>query len=210
MSNLPFIDYKHKICIICEGDEDTEYIKRLLELRVWNDKLDFYPINSKSASNIPARYQDAFQNNKYELVIIFCDTDKSPYKEYSLVKEKINLFHGKENASEKIIIFANPCTMQIILSHFKDVSLEKQGKKTNGKIIEECTGVKNYDAHAEQIKEICQKIFRKNYTKMKERVSKINFPDTVSGSTNFATFISKFESDNIDWIKEISRYLTSD
>lgn len=36
-NKLPkFID-KYKICIICEGNEEYEYLKRLKELKVWNE-----------------------------------------------------------------------------------------------------------------------------------------------------------------------------
>ena len=162
MSKLPSINRKHKICVICEGAEDRAYFERLCKLGVWNDAYDFKPINAKSASNIPARYQNEFQNDNYELVLIFCDTDKEPYREYGQIKAKIDAFHGGSTpASQHMIIYANPCTMQIVLSHFGDVSLKNQGKKTNADIIEKFTGVKNYDAHKEQIEEICSKIFRR-------------------------------------------------
>ena len=92
MAKLPAINEKHKVCIICEGYEDDAYIRRLLELNVWNSIYDFTPINAKSASNIPARFQDIFQNNRYEIILVFCDTDKAPYREYKEVKRKINKF----------------------------------------------------------------------------------------------------------------------
>lgn len=205
MGRPPIISAHHKICIICEGAEDFGYLERLLELQVWNEIYDFKLINAKSASNIPARYQNEFQNDNYELVIIFCDTDKFPYREYSLIKKKISDFHGGNiSAVQDIIMFANPCTMQIILMHFAEISLKSQGKKTNADIIESLTGVKNYDAHERQIREICTKIYKRTYPEMKERISKINHSDTVSGSTNFIKFINRFESANTKWIKEIN------
>ena len=207
MSRPPVLDKRHKICVICEGYEDYEYFTRLLELRVWSDIYDFHPINAKSASNIPSRFQDAYQNDRYEMILVFCDTDKEPYREYSQIKRKINLFLNKQKAADRIVIFANPCTMQIILSHFGDVSLRNQGKRTNAGVVEELTGVKNYDAHEEQIRRICDKIFRRSYDGMKERISAINFPDTTPGSTNFSIYLEWFESDSIKWITEINRYL---
>ena len=207
MSKLPAINRKHKICVICEGNEDYEYMMRLLQLNVWDDAYDFIPINAKSASKIPARFQDAYQNDRYELILVFCDTDKAPYREYSQVKKKINSFLNKQKAFEKLSIFANPCTMQIILLHFDMVSLKNQGKKTNGLTIERLTGVKNYDAHEEQIKEICGKIFQKSYKDMRQRVAEINYPDTTSGSTNFIVFLERFESSDNRWITTIQNYL---
>jgi hypothetical protein len=204
----PPISYRHKVCVICEGLEDTEYFNRLLQLNVWRtDVYDFYPINAKSASNIFARYQDAYNNDAYEVILVFCDTDKAPYREYSQIKNKINCFHAKSGANDKIIIFANPCTMQIVLSHFGDADLKNQGKKTNGKIIEELTGIAGYDAHADQVKELCSKIFKRSYPEMRERVKEMDNGDDVSGSTNFIHFLDKFENEDVSWIKDIKVYL---
>lgn len=208
MAKLPNIQRKHKICVICEGNEEFFYFEKLTNIAVWSDVYEFYLFNAKSASNIPAIYTDKFQNNNYEVVLIFCDTDKAPYREYSLVKKKIREFHGNKTAApRKIIMFANPCTMQIILSHFDDIQLTNQGKKTNADIIEKLTGVKNYDAHIEQIEEICRQVLHRNYPDMRERVSKINSDDTVSASTNFIVFLEKFESDDTKWISKLSTYL---
>ena len=210
MANLPILENRHKVCVICEGNEDFAYFKRLLDLNVWNNVYEFFPVNVKSASNIPAKFQDAFQNDRYEIILVLCDTDKAPYREYVQVKKKINSFLGKQKAAEKLIIFANPCTMQIILSHFGDVSLKNQGKKTNAAEIEKWTGVKNYDAHEDQIKEICGKIFQRTYSDMKSRVAAINFTDTTPCSTNFIIFLERFENEDTKWISFIQRYLRED
>ena len=208
MARLPSIQRKHRICVICEGDEDFYYFKKLTNIAVWNDVYEFCMFNAKSASNIPAMYMDKYQNNHYEAVLIFCDTDKTPYREYTLIKKKIREFHGDKNAAPgRIIIFANPCTMQIVLSHFGDVRLTNQGKKTNADVIEALTGVKNYDAHTDQIEEICKQVLHRNYPDMRGRVSGMNEPDTVSGSTNFFPFLKIFESDDIKWIGKLSKYL---
>lgn len=208
MPKMPKISTRHRICVICEGAEDHAYFTRLCDLGIWDKAYDFKPINAKSASNIPARYQNEFQNDNYELVLIFCDTDKEPYREYLQIKKKIDDFHGgMEPASNHVIIYANPCTMQIILSHFGEVSLKNQGKKTNAKTIEDLTGVKNYDAHENQIKELCGKIYRRTYEDMRNRVAAINNSDTDSGSTNFILFLERFESDKTEWIDEIQRLL---
>lgn len=207
MHRLPKLERKHKICVICEGYEDFAYFNRLLKLDVWNPAYEFYPINVKSASNISARFQDVFQNDKHELILIFCDTDKSPYREYIQVKQKINAFFNKADAAGRLIIFANPCTMQIILSHFGEVSLKNQGKKTNSKIIEELTGVKDYDAHETQIREICRQIYKRTYEDMRSRVEVIHSSDETSCSTNFFMFLKRFEDSNTEWIPEIQNYL---
>lgn len=209
MAKLPPIRAKlHRVCIICEGNEDYAYIQRLLELNVWNPVYDFQLINAKSESNIFARYQDAYNNDRYEIILVFCDTDKAPHTQYRLLKQKLNAFHGdKRTAADKVVIFANPCTMQIVLLHFGDVSLQNQGKKTNAPVIERLTGIPAYDAHADQIEAMCSKIFRRSYPDMRRRVSEINRPDTVSGSTNFIVYLDRFEQEDVKWIREINNTL---
>lgn len=36
----------HKICIICEGNEEYEYLNRLKNLKVWNEQYDISLVNA--------------------------------------------------------------------------------------------------------------------------------------------------------------------
>ena len=38
LTNLPKIFDKHRICIICEGNEEYAYLSRLNDLKVWNEQ----------------------------------------------------------------------------------------------------------------------------------------------------------------------------
>ena len=69
------------------------------------------------------------------------------------------------------------------------------------------TGVNNYDAHEDQITELCSKIFKRTYEPMKERIRNINNGDDISASTNFIEFIEKFESDDARWIQDTNDLL---
>ncbi len=208
MAKPPLFSSKHNLCIICEGYEEEIYVKHLLDKNVWNRIYDFTIINAKGEGNIPARYQFEINKDAYELVMVFCDTDHHPYTQYLGVKEKINAMHDAENAANQVVIYANPCSMQIILLHFAVVSLKTQGKKTNAKLIEQLTGVKGYKANqAEHIMAICSKINRQSYFVMKERVANINLPDDMPGSSNFIKFLQHFESETTEWIVEIHKLL---
>lgn len=207
MNDHPPIRKGHSICIICEGFEEFAYLQRLLELNVWHDVYRIKLVNAKGESKIFPKYQDIFSNNYHEVVLLFCDTDKAPYREYHSLKKKINEYHDKKNASGKMIIFANPCSMQIILLHFKEILLSTQGKKTNSNVIFDLTGVKDYDAHEEQIKAICNGLTRVNYEEMKRRAALIDHSDATSGSTNIARFIGFFENDSVKWMNDINDYL---
>ena len=95
--------------------------------------------------------------------------------------------------------------MQIILLHFGEVSLRNQGKKTNSAEIERLTGIPEYDAHEDQIQELCKRITRSNYTDMKVRTEAISHPDNISGSTNISVFLNWFEKSDGQWIAEIRK-----
>ena len=66
-NKLPKFFDKHKICIICEGNEEYEYLKRLKDLNVWNEQYEVSLVNAGGNGNIPARYQDRYQNGADEL-----------------------------------------------------------------------------------------------------------------------------------------------
>lgn len=196
-----------RICIICEGDEERDYINALLNKKVFSDRYSFAePINAKSINNVYNRYTDKYQSNSYDLVLVFCDTDKKPSEKYKEIKQKINDFHGVDIADD-IIIFGNPCTMQIILSHFAEIKLTSQSKHVNAKYIEELTGIKRYNATDTQRKDLFSKIKRNNYEIMKENIKKLSTNDDDISSTNFLKFIENFENYDDSWIDEINSKL---
>ena len=72
MTNRPSFlkNNKKKICLICEGYEEFDYISKLLELKVWADVYDFTLVNAESNGNISARYQDKYQSNNFDIVTV--------------------------------------------------------------------------------------------------------------------------------------------
>ena len=81
--------------------------------------------------------------------------------------------------------------------------------EANSSIIYEITGIKNYDAKEEQIKEIISKINTKNYYEMKNRIKNISTDYHDIPSTNFLLFLNRFEDDDTSWIDEINKQITS-
>ena len=206
-SRLPQIFSGSRICIICEGDEEYEYLEKLISLKVWSREYYFQLENAEGNGNIPARYQDRYQNGSSDLVLIFCDTDKKPYEQYADIKRKINEFHGAPNAADRVIIFGNPCTMQIIIEHWGGVALASHNKKKNAPAIFDLTGIEGYKGRADQRRELFSRITKENYLEMSGRIKKLPSDDSIEGSTNFGRFIEYFASDDSKWIQTINEYL---
>lgn len=147
-NKLPVFSDKHKICIICEGSEQYEEIKR-----------------------------------------------------------KINEFHGVDDTADEVVIYGNPCTMQIILEHWTDVKLKTSAKKVNAPLIKEFTGVEDYRGKKEQRKEIMEHITAENYNDMCIRISQMDDNDTKIGSSNLGRFMAFLEEDDVEWIEMINKKL---
>ena len=203
-NRLPKIFKGSRICIICEGDEEYEYLEKLISLDVWSKEYCFQLENAEGNGNIPARYQDKYQNGAFDLVLVFCDTDRKPYEQYVDIKRKINEFHGVENAADKIMIYGNPCTMQIIIEHWGDVRLCSNNKKKNAPVIYDLTGIEGYKGRKEQRRKLFSQITKENYQEMRKRIKKLPFVDTVEGSTNLGRFLEWFSSDDNIWIEVIN------
>ena len=206
-NRLPKIFTGSRICIICEGDEEYEYLEKLISLDVWSKEYCFQLENAGGNGNIPARYQDKYQNGDYDLVLVFCDTDRKPYEQYVDIKRKIDEFHGVENAADKIMIYGNPCTMQIIIEHWGDVRLCSNNKKKNAPVIYDLTGIEGYKGRKEQRRKLFSQITTENYQEMRERIKQIPWDDTVEGSTNFGRFLDYFSSDDRRWMQMINEVL---
>lgn len=206
-NKLPSVNNQTKICIICEGNEEYEYLERLKSLGVWDEKYDISLENAGGNGNVPARYQDKYQNGSYDLVLMFCDTDRKPYEQYVDIKRKIDDFHGVEGAADTVLMYGNPCTMQIVVQHWKEICLKSPAKKVNAPIIEECTGVANYKAKKEQLDSLYTKVTRDNYADMLERVKRLPDDDSMVGSSNFARFMEGLGSGDVAWIDGINEVL---
>jgi hypothetical protein len=200
VNRLPKISGNHKICIICEGNEEYKYLERLNELQVWNSIYDVSLINAEGNGNIPARYQDKYQSDSYEVVFVFCDTEKKPHEQYEDIKRKIDEFHGVDGVSDEVVIFGNPCTMQIITKHWTDEIIKSPAKLVNAPLIEKYTGISKYKGKTNQIEGIMKFINKENYIKMKKRIIDMPKTDSIDGSSNFDKLIKYLESQDCRWI----------
>lgn len=205
--NLPKLSNGIKVCIICEGNEEYFYLEKLNSLNVWNPKYKLILVNAEGNGNIPARYQNSFQNEDGAIILVFCDTEKKPYEQYIDIKNKINKFHGVENAADQVVIYGNPCTMQIVLQHWDDIKLKTAAKKMNATYIQKFTGVSNYKGKEEQINQVMKHITKVNYLEMSKRVQLLENDDSVVGSSNFSILINYLSSSDDSWIDNINKII---
>ena len=198
-------DGKIGIKILCEGLEEYKYIKKLLGFPgIFSDIYYFYePTNCKGITKIFPRYQDLFTKNFYEVILIFCDADRNSKDFQDLCLKIDNCMFGGKKVSEKIVMFVNPVTLQVVLSHLKKVKLVSSSKATNEKIVEELTGIKNYRGHEDQIDEMLKLIKLSTYETMKENISSLPQILDKCPSTNFIEFLSRFENNDPGWINDI-------
>ena len=194
---------KTRICIICEGYEEFEYLDKLIKLNVFDNTYDINLLNAKGNGNIFARYQDIYQRNQYHLVFVFCDTEHKPYEQFKDIKDKIDELYDCNGISDKLVIFANPCTMQIILLHFGDVELKSTQKSKNAEDIERLTGIKGYNANEPKRKELFDKITKDNYSEMKQRIKLLSMNYNDTNSSNISDFIDHLENNDEKWVESI-------
>ena len=200
MDRFKYYYNKTKICIVCEGYEEYEYLDKLIKLNIFDKNYDISLVNAKGNGNIFARYQDIYQRNKYHMILVFCDTEQKPYKQFNDIKDKIDVLYDCKDISDKFVIFANPCSMQIILLHFGDVALKSSQKSKNSEDIEKLTGIKEYNGNEEKRNKLFNKITKENYNEMKLRIKSLSTKSNEKNSTNIGIFLDNLEKYDEKWI----------
>lgn len=202
-------DCKRSILILCEGQEEWHYIKKLLSFRFYNSDLYSFaePINVKGNENLFPRFQNEYNKNRYDIILLFCDGDNNSIQFQNIKKQIDENVFGASGMADKITIFVNPVTLQVVLSHFDDVKLTHKSKRINAEIVEKITGIKDYDARQEQIRDIVNQIHFSSLSSFKKRLQNTSSNPSDIPSTNLLLFLERFEGDDSSWIDEINRLL---
>lgn len=193
-----------RICILCEGFEEFDYIQKLCSLNVWDAAYNITVKNAKGLDNIAPVYQNEFHSDNFDLIVIFCDTELPPYSQFRNLLKKINDFHDKKVA-KSIVFFSNPCSMQVILSHFEAVSLTTNNKALNTPLIGKFTGLSHYSARREQRARLMARIDRENYAVMRANISSLPVDYRINPSTNFLSLVLKLECPDTKWVNRLVR-----
>ena len=202
----PMNQTKKSILILAEGYEEKPYIDKILHFPSISKNYSIKEtINLKGNGRIVSRYQYELQCGRYDLILVFCDADEGSKQFHDMVCEIGKNVFGDRDKGILVFIYSNPVTLQIVLSHFSKVELKDKAKKQNQQIIFELTGIKNYDAKEDQIKELIDKITYTNYQTMKDNLKDISSNYKDIPSTNILLFLNRFESDDVSWVDEINK-----
>ncbi|MCD8204833.1 MAG: hypothetical protein LUC16_03315 [Coprobacillus sp.] len=208
---LSLLKKRYSVLIICEGQEDKEYIDRLIDIGVFDSSLEIKTLDAKGSSKIFSCFKNVLLVAPYyDLVVIFCDTEMPPYEELKRQMNKVNSLYEGRDVSTSVFYYVNPVTMQLILLHKGEERLSSSHKSEYAGTIYRLFGVPSYRAHISQVREITSQINKENYLLMKERAKKIiSTSYSEPNSTNALTLFNKLEKSDPKWIKEKSNLIKS-
>lgn len=207
---LPPLKENKKIYIICEGSEEYDYLNRLKLLHVWSDVYDITLRDAKGNGNLYPIYQDVYQKGNYDLVVIVCDTEKKPHEQFNDICCKVNSLHACEFASQHVVMFTNPCTMQVILLHWDtSVRLQTPSKRRSASYIEAYTGIQDYSAKESQRIQLFSNITKDSYRIMMTGAKQLGMDAALINSTNLYVFFTQLEQSDTNWIDEINKLIES-
>ncbi len=198
---------KSTVTIICEGQEEYYYIKFLDSLCVWSRDINVVPVDAGSIYRIRKKYQLLRSSIRNGLILIFCDAgedeNKESRKEFELIIRMLQ--QNGCNHPFDILYFANPCTMQIVLSHFGKVHVKYEDKRQNKNLIMKWSKVNDYDGSLSKVRELINAIPKASYQTMKENLSDSNIDYRIPGSTNIIKLLKKLETTTEDTAKNTSK-----
>ena len=207
---LPPLKDNKKIYIICEGSEEYDYLNWLKLLNVWSDVYDITLRDAKGNGNLYPIYQNVYQKGNYDLVVIVCDTEKKPHEQFNDICCKVNSLHACELASQHVVMFTNPCTMQVILLHWDtSVRLQTPSKRRSATYIEKYTGIQDYSAKEFQRTQLVSNITKESYRNMMNGAKQLGMDAALINSTNLHVFFAQLEQPDTNWIDEINKLIES-
>ncbi len=198
---------KRKICIICEGHEEKYFMDNLI------NKIKCYPnyiiesVNAKGNGNLFARYQDRYSQDKDDLVLIFCDTERKPYESFESLVDNLKDNYEISDFND-VICFSNPTTLLLILNCFKKYKLTTKKSSKIKEIVRDIIGIEQYNKKEEKVKAIQSKINKEKIEQLRVNIKELETLDhnTVPG-TNFLLWDSRLSSESYKWIEDLLKNL---
>ncbi|MCD8205699.1 MAG: hypothetical protein LUD29_03700 [Clostridia bacterium] len=209
-NTAPRKEHTHtKILIICEGSEEEEFIVKLNSLKKWKETFDVSVYNAEGNGNLYSKYEYWRGIKIYNAIVILCDTENPPFKQFEILKGMIEAYISRNKKStrwDEIIFYGNPATMQIVLSNFDDHTLDTNNKSANSKLINSFSGNKEeYEARKKQRHSLLGKITEDTYSQMKKNLRKVSQGKnyTLNGATNILNLFDGLEGNVPSWPNSI-------
>lgn len=122
----------------------------------------------------------------------------------------MNSLHACELASQHVVMFTNPCTMQVILLHWDiSVRLQSPSKRRSASYIEAYTGIQDYSAKESQRTQLVSNITKDNYRTMMTGANQLGMDAALINSTNLHVFFTQLEQPDTNWIDAINKLIES-
>ena len=84
----PGLYNKHRVCIICEGNEEYKYIDRLKELKVWNEQYEVSLVMLKVMGISLHDIKTAIKMEPMRLCLFFAIRIRNHMNSMMILKEK--------------------------------------------------------------------------------------------------------------------------
>jgi hypothetical protein len=191
-----------RVRIVVEGAEEESYLLALKSLNVFSKKLSVSVKSADSISRVLPVFQNEFSSGKYDLVLVYCDTEGQSI-DYKNLKQGLALFFGVKDVSD-LLYFGSPETMIVLINHFSlapQMSIPSD-KAAQGRLLRKL-GVnfpdKTYQASQAQLEAIHRKITLSNYQTMKMNIAHLPSSDSSLFATNALALWEGLESPSSAW-----------
>ena len=91
-NKMPKFFDKHKICIICEGNEEYQYLKRLKDLKVWNEQYDISLVNAGGNGIFQPGIKTDIKMEQMNLCLYFVIRKRNRMSSTKISNEKLTNF----------------------------------------------------------------------------------------------------------------------
>lgn len=205
------------VLLIVEGSEEKTFFEIVKEHGIKNDVINLTIVNPEGAMKIPALFQDALSNDRYDAVYCVYDVDNRPHvndSAFCMVKKKLKDVLGSIHSVQAISLCTNPNILLLYLLGPTDLS-ELEGKLKCSK--EDNTGLvhkywneirnshdKKYDAAKWQL-DIMKYSYdgKYSYQTLLARAKELSTGYEIDNCTsNIGSFLEALDSGNLAYFKK--------
>jgi hypothetical protein len=192
-----------RVHFVCEGAEEICFVDSLTKVGAFSGAYEISREDAHGAGNIPIVFDQAFQNFYYDAVFVILDVDCMSNGTYQDTVAKLERTLGF--SARQIILFTNPCTIQLFLASRSDDVLPNQSKNSFTKYFNTLWngGHKPYAAHAYQLEKLKAEFSLSDYEAMVERIKAYSTKPEDLPSTSAHFFLSKFKQSNTKWLEDV-------